>query len=577
MVSKPLASAIQDFQQARRRAALEGVLTRLTGRPNDLLSYEDVRRKLKGQRSHGERLEEIPLDAIVGSVGRYSDFTRRFLPREAVDGGRWARVEQAMTGMEGVPPIKVYQVGEAYFVRDGHHRVSVARQLGATHIEAYVTEVDVKVPLSPDVQPEDLILKAEYADFLERTHLDDICPEVDLTVTALGQYPILEEHIEVHRYFMGLEQEREIPYNEAAAHWCDYIYQPIVHLIRQRGLLRDFPERTETDLYLWIAEHRAELEEWLGWEIGPEAAADDLAERFGAQRLRIAARVGERLRNLVTPGELEGGPPPGRWREKRVTPRPDDRLFSDVLVALNGGPLGWRALDQALAVARREGGRVHGLHVIPSERDEASEVIQDLKAEFDRRLAEAGVTGELAIEQGEVPRAIAERARWVDLVVLSLAYPPAPDPLARLGSGFRAVIRNSPRPVLAVPESPAEIESALLAYDGSPKADEALFVATYLAGRWELTLTVVTVRENNDVTSETLANAREYLEDHGVEAEYIAVDGSVTGVLLAIVRERAIDWIVMGGYGAAPMLEVVLGSTVNRVLREGRRPMLICR
>ncbi len=576
MASKPLASAIQDFQQARRQASLEGILARLAGRPTDLLSYEDVRRKLKAYRSSSEQLEEIPLDAIVGSVGRYSDFTRSFLPREAVDGGRWARVEQAMTGMKGVPPITAYKVGDAYFVRDGHHRVSVARRLGATHIEAYVSEVDVKVPVSPDIQAEDLILKAEYADFLERTGLKEMRPEADLSVTVTGQYPVLEEHIEVHRYFMGLEQEREIPYGEAVAHWYDYIYQPIVHLIRRRGLLRDFPRRTETDLYLWIAEHRAEMEEGIGWDVGPKAAADDLAERFSTQRLRIAARVGERLREMVTPEELEGGPPPGQWREERLAERPDDRLFVDVLVAIDGGVLGWQALDQALIVARREGGRIHGLHVIPAEQEVASETISAVEVEFDRRCTEAGVPGRLTVEVGEIPHAICGRARWVDLVVLSLAYPPAPEPLSKIGSGFRTIIRNCPRPMLAVPESPDRVDSALLAYDGSARAEEALFVGTYLAGRWDLALTVVTVMENG-VTPETLDNARRYLEEHGVQAEYVETDGPVADALTSLVQERALDWIMMGGYGSSPVLEVVLGSTVNHVLRRSRLPMLICR
>ncbi|NIU60739.1 MAG: universal stress protein, partial [Pseudomonas stutzeri] len=225
-------------------------------------------------------------------MGRYNDFTRSFLPRQDSDQERWAKVHVAATGLVGLPPIEVYQIGEAYFVLDGNHRVSVARQLGATHIQAYVTEVRTRVPLSPDVQPDDLILKAEYADFLEHTCLDEIRPEADLSVTAPGQYRVLEEHIEVHRYFMGLEQEREIPYEEAVGHWYDEVYLPVVQVIRERGILRDFPGRTETDLYLWLSEHRAALEQALGWEIEPEAAATDLAAQFSPRPQRVVARVG---------------------------------------------------------------------------------------------------------------------------------------------------------------------------------------------------------------------------------------------------------------------------------------------
>ena len=108
-----------------------------------------------------------------------------------------------MTSPTGVPPIDVYQIGDSYFVMDGNHRVSVARQMGATYIEAYVTECRTRVPLSPDDDPNDLIVKAEYADFLENTKLDQIRPEVDLQVTTPGQYWELETHIEAHRFFDG--------------------------------------------------------------------------------------------------------------------------------------------------------------------------------------------------------------------------------------------------------------------------------------------------------------------------------------------------------------------------------------
>ena len=180
-------AAIHDFQHARSKAALQEIMARLTGKSADLLSYEDVRRKLKARGRVAQRLEEVPLDAIVGSVGRYADFTRSFLPRQDSDQERWAKVKVAVTGLGGLPPIDVYQIDQAYFVLDGNHRVSVARQVGATHIQAYVTEVRTRVPLSPDVQPDDLILKGEYADFLERTRLDELRPEADLSVTVPGQ------------------------------------------------------------------------------------------------------------------------------------------------------------------------------------------------------------------------------------------------------------------------------------------------------------------------------------------------------------------------------------------------------
>jgi nucleotide-binding universal stress UspA family protein len=576
-MSQNLASAIEDFRRARLQAKLESIIARLAGQSTELLSYEEVRQKLGARERPSERLEDIPLDAIVGSVGRYRDFTRSFLPRQEINGGRWARVEMAVTSTGGLPPIEVYQVGDAYFVRDGNHRVSVARQLDATHIQAYVTEVETRVPFSPDVEPDDLIIKAEYAEFLERTNIDEIRPDADLRVTAPGQYEVLEEHIEVHRHFMGLEQERRIPYEEAVAHWYDEVYLPVVELIRQRGILRDFPDRTDTDVYLWLAEHRATLEEELGWAISPDMAADDLVERFSQKTGQLLRRVRKRLVDSITPDELDLGPPVGQWREERLRARHDDRLFADILVAISGEDRGWGALDQAVVLAQRERARLRGLHVVSAEVDQESAEVQAIDTEFNRRCQAAGIEGRLAADVGSVQRAICDRARWADLVVLSLSHPPAPGAIATLGSGLTTIIRRCPRPVLTVPGRPSNLDRVLLAYDGSPKAKEALFIATYVSGRWDAPLVVLTVRETELATQETLGHAGEYLEARGVQAEWVEERGPVAEAILATAEAHGCDLVLMGGYGHGPAVELVLGSAVDQVLRESRWPALICR
>lgn len=569
--------AIQDFRRARRQAALERIMARLTGKSADLLSYEDVRQKLKVQSSAGQKRQEIPLDAIVGSVGRYTDFSRSFLPRQDSDEGRWAGVKVAMTGLVGLAPIDVYQIGEVYFVLDGNHRVSIARQLEATHIEAYVTEFQTRVPLSPDVQPDELILKAEYVDFLEHTLLDQLRPGADLSVTVPGRYRVLEEHVEVHRYFMGLEQEQEIPYDDAVAHWYDEVYWPVVQVIQERGVLRDFPGRTETDLYLWVSEHRAALGQELGWEVEHGAAVTDLVAQSSPRPGRVAARLVAKVLDAVTPDEFETGPTPGEWRTEHLVTRQEDRLFADILVPVSGEEVGWNALEQAIEVSQREGSRLHGLHVALSEAQKDSEEAQVVQAEFNRRCEEAGVPGELMLAVGKVPRQICDRARWTDLVMVNLAYPPSPQPLARLGSGFRTLIQRSARPVLAVPGATSPLNSALLAYDGSPKADEALFVATYLAGRWHIPLVVVTVIESGRATPETQERAQTYLDTRGIQATFVQENGSTAEAILKTAEAHQSDLIIMGGYGSRLVLEVVLGSAVDQVLRESRKPTLICR
>jgi len=246
MDPQSISRIVEDFRRARRRAGLQSVLAQLTGQSVELLAYDDVRRKLHGVESATVRRQEVPLDAIVGSVGRHRDYDRTFSPLRDSDLERWVKVKQAVTGLGGVPPIEVYKLGDAYFVKDGNHRVSVARQLGAKTIDAYVTEVDTDVPFGPGDTPDDLIIKTEYADFLERTRLHKLRPGADLRVTVPGRYETLLEHITVHRYFMGLDERREVGFEEAVAHWYDTVYLPVVALLREHGLLQDFPGRGAT-------------------------------------------------------------------------------------------------------------------------------------------------------------------------------------------------------------------------------------------------------------------------------------------------------------------------------------------
>jgi nucleotide-binding universal stress UspA family protein len=570
-----LVGAIDDFRRARFRAKVERVLARLTGESADLLAYEEVRKKLRARGQVSRGLQNIPIANIVGSVGRYADFTRTFLPRQDEDEQRWARVKRAVEEQAGVPYIEVYKVGDAYFVVDGNHRVSVARQSGAAYIQAHVIEVETRVPLTADVQPDDIVLKAEYTDFLERTSLDRVRPGADLSVSLPGQYRKLEEHIAVHRYFMGLDQKREVPYQEAVAHWYDTVYLPVVNVIRQQAILRDFPARTETDLYLWILEHRAELGQELHWEIEPGKAAQDLVDRYSSRPGRVFARVGERLSQAVVPQAVVAGPPPGTWREEAT--RRSDRLFTDVLVAVSGTESGWYAVEQALSVSGREEGRLIGLHVVPGEAERQSETIEALEAEFKVRCDAAGVPGRWIVETGSVAASICEWSCWSSLTAVSLAHPPKDQPLSRLGSGFRSLIQHCPVPILAVPPYPSGMRRALLAYDGSPKADEALFVSTYLAGRWKIPLLVITVVQQEGAGARVLDRARAYLEEHEVQAVYVEKRGEVGEAILGAAREHQSELIVMGGYGFNPVLEIVLGSAVDQVVRTSERPVLICR
>jgi nucleotide-binding universal stress UspA family protein len=437
--------------------------------------------------------------------------------------------------------------------------------MGARSIQAYVTEVQAKVSLSAQAGREELILKQEYAQFLEATRLDEIRPGADLILSEPGGYEELEEHIAVHRYFMGLEAEREIRYTKAVAHWYDHIYLPVVQRIRELGILRHFPGRTETDLYLWVSKHRAALQESLGWEIDPGAAASDLAALEGEEGAQALERG---ITSVESPDQLD--------RLLVEANEGGERMFTDLLVPLRGDPQGWAALAQALAIARLEGGRILGLHVSSEGHPREEAKVDRMKRTFREHCEGSGVRGSLAIEVGTVATQICRRSTLSDLLVIHLAHPPERTPIARLSSGFRRLIRECAVPILAVPFPAAPIRRALLAYDGTPKANQALFLAAYLAGRWKLELSVITAKTNPQAAEGIQTRARKYLEQHQVGAAFLRARPPTGEAILEASERDESDLILMGGYGTHTLLTTVLGSTVDHVLRYSRRPVWIC-
>ena len=547
-------SALQDFNNARRKASIQEILARLAGKSSELLSYEEVAEKLKlNVRTEGG-VYDIPIKAIIGSVGRYTEFTRSFLPLKDGDQQRWARVKAAVDDMEstGLAPIEVYKVGEVYFVSDGNHRVSVARQEGFEFIEAHVIEVKTDVPITPDIQPDDLIIKAEYADFLEQTDIARLRPGVDLSVTVPGQYKKLLEHIQIHRYYMGIDFQRDISYPEAVGHWYDVVYASIIEPVRERGLLRWFPSRTETDIYLWVSEYRAGLETELGWSIRPEVAVQNLATQENPS------------------SDLSDT---GSWRAAKMFDRYTDRLFGDILVPITGLDESWLALEQAISVAQKEDSVLHGLHVISPKIEVDESETQAIPAHFNRRCQEVNVKGSLVVEKGNIPRKVCERALLTDLIVLNAIHPPLPG-LSSLRSGLRSIIRGSARPILTVAESISPMDNALLAFDGSTKSKEALFVATYLVEKWQTKLIVLTIA---DETAQSVQDyARSYLELHEIQADYLVKSGS-SDIFIKTINECQINLVVIGGYGGTPLKEVIAGSAVNFLLSKANCSLLICR
>lgn len=261
------------FEEARRAALIQDLIGPMTGRPSDLLPFGAVRDGLNLTNFVDRGVQEVPLDRIVGSVGREADFNRAFLPRTEAVRERWKTVRALAEGPVGYPPVELYKVSDIYFVADGHHRVSVARSFGSPTIEAWVKEYRTPVVLAPEDSVEQVLLKAELADFLQTTGLS--ADEThDYRLTDPGGYQRLLDHIAVHRYYKNIEQQRELSYAEAVASWRDTVFRPMFELIRKSGILAEFPRRTEADLYLYVMDHLHYLRE----RYAPATEADALAE-----------------------------------------------------------------------------------------------------------------------------------------------------------------------------------------------------------------------------------------------------------------------------------------------------------
>lgn len=291
--------ASADFERARRKAFIHDLVANLSGRPNWLMAFEEVERALpiRGQVYKG--MQEVPVANIVGSVDRYHDFDRAFLPTQARTRPRWESVDRAALTDVPLPPVQLYKVGDVYFVKDGNHRVSVAREKGAQDIDAEVIELSTNANLTRETNPRDLLSLGEYTRFLEATQLDELHPGVDIKFSSLGRYDDLLEHISAHRWYMGIEQDRPIEWQEAVLDWYDNIYKSLADIIESTQVLRDFPGRTVGDLYLWIMDHKWYLREDTGEEIGIETATHQYVEAYGSWTRRVL-RYLRRLREAAT-------------------------------------------------------------------------------------------------------------------------------------------------------------------------------------------------------------------------------------------------------------------------------------
>ncbi len=277
-------TAREDFNKARSQARMRQFLGAVRPQHSEMLSFQEVKDVVRPRSESYRGLRTVPIRLIVGSEGRYNDFTREFLPRREHLRSRWTRVDKAHLTNITLPPIKLYEIGGVYFVRDGNHRVSVARLQGVQDIDAEVVSLESELTLDTELTRDSLlqqVLNYEKDRFYRETRLPEILGDAQIEFSAPGRYDEILRHVEGHRFFLGKEEERDISDAESLRSWYENVYLPIAQAIRDNGMLQHFPGRTESDLYVWLVRHWHYLKQRYGEEYSIGAAADDFALQFG--------------------------------------------------------------------------------------------------------------------------------------------------------------------------------------------------------------------------------------------------------------------------------------------------------
>jgi len=272
-----------DFSRARGKAMLSQLQNFLNTDRDKLLSFNDVKDILKPKNEVYMGSQTVPIKMIVGSEGRYHDFNKFFLPRKEHLRHRWQRVDEAHIKDIILPPILLYEIGGVYFVRDGNHRVSVAKMQGVEFIDAEVISLTTEMNINPSMTTDELtseLIEYEKNIFYTETLFGDLTDYWDMNFSAPGRYDVIYNHILVHKYYLNEDIDEEIHFNNALVSWYNNVYNPVIKIIREQWLLANFPGRTEADLYVWIIKHWDFLKKKYG-AYSLTKAAGDFSKKYG--------------------------------------------------------------------------------------------------------------------------------------------------------------------------------------------------------------------------------------------------------------------------------------------------------
>ena len=276
-------TAEEDFNKARNKALFNEIQHFLSPEEASLISLNDVKQLLRPTNETYVGMKVVPIEKIVGSEGRYNDFDNHFFPKSSHLRNRWQHVDEAAIKDIILPPIKVYEISGLYFVRDGNHRVSVAKSRGTEFIDAEVVSLQSEIKLNKPKNMPDIIkqiINYEKRVFYSETNFGDITDYWCLDFTRTGRYDVIYNHILTHKYYLNQGKNEEVSMTDAILSWFNTVYLPIVTSVRECHILHTFPHRTLADMYVWIVRYWDSLKQNFGEDVSIDKAVQDFGKYY---------------------------------------------------------------------------------------------------------------------------------------------------------------------------------------------------------------------------------------------------------------------------------------------------------
>jgi hypothetical protein len=288
-----------DFSKARSKALINEIQHLLTPEEASLISFTDIKSLLKPRNETYVGMKTIPINKIVGSEGRYKDFDNQFFPKNSFLKERWEHIDEAALQSVELPPIKVYELGGLYFVRDGNHRVSVAKARGVEFIDAEVVSLQSEITLRPAKNLASMIhqiINYEKRIFYMETNFGDITDFWGLDFSTAGQYDVIYNHILTHKYYINMKQSTEISMEDAITSWYKTVYCPVIQVIKENHIMHYFKHRTKSDLYVWIIKYWDELKKKFSNDIQLDQAVNNFKKEY---KLDFITQFFNRVQRLI--------------------------------------------------------------------------------------------------------------------------------------------------------------------------------------------------------------------------------------------------------------------------------------